>query len=214
MEEDLADLRPVSSFGAKHGPDAPSRAKHIQWFGEAVIVNDASVDREDPHQEDDVTTSKHHVKHLHRHKKNCVLNMCTVGLNRGSFYHWITCLCLYLYLIITLLGEEATLSEDQVEGSTGHQHTVTHVTKHHRKQERESNDGVGSCNRQHTGCGHHTTMYKISVIISNDCWNLQAVRNFECFSNPGLFFHMLNLWHTTELYEWSWIYQLFKSLTR
>lgn len=52
-----------------------------------------------------------------------------------------------LYLIVALLGEEASLSDDQIEGSTGHQHTVTHVTKHHRKQEGESNDGVRSCNR-------------------------------------------------------------------
>lgn len=62
----VADLRPVGSFGAKHGSDAPSRAKHVEWLGEAVVVNDTGVDGEDPHQQDDVATSKHHVEHLQR----------------------------------------------------------------------------------------------------------------------------------------------------
>lgn len=53
-----------------------------------------------------------------------------------------------MYLVITLLGDKATLSDDQVEGSTGHQHAVTHVTKHHSKQEGESNDGVRGCKRK------------------------------------------------------------------
>lgn len=66
-----------------------------------------------------------------------------------------------LYLVVTLLGEEATLSDDQVESSTGHQQAVTHVTEHHRKQEGESDDGVGSCDRRQTGEHHHTTRPKI-----------------------------------------------------
>lgn len=60
----IIDLRPVGSFGTKHGPDTPSRAKHIKGFRKAVIVNDSSVNREDSHQEYDVATSKHHVEHL------------------------------------------------------------------------------------------------------------------------------------------------------
>lgn len=59
-------LRPISSFGAKHGPDAPAGAKHVEGLGETVIVDDPSVDGEDAHQQDDVTTSKHHVEHLRR----------------------------------------------------------------------------------------------------------------------------------------------------
>lgn len=39
-----ADLRPVGSFGAEHGPNAPSRAEHVEGLGEAVVVNDAGVD--------------------------------------------------------------------------------------------------------------------------------------------------------------------------
>lgn len=65
----MIDLRPICSFDAKHGADAPSRAEHIEGFREAVIVNDSSVDWEDSHQEYDVATGKHHVKYLQRGKK-------------------------------------------------------------------------------------------------------------------------------------------------
>lgn len=60
--------RPVGSCGTKHGPDAPSRAKHIEGFREAVVINNSSVDREDPHQKYDVAPSKHHIEHLQRDK--------------------------------------------------------------------------------------------------------------------------------------------------
>lgn len=49
------------------------------------------------------------------------------------------------HLVVALLGEEATLSDDQVQGCAGHQQAVAHVAKHHRKQEGEGDDGVGSC---------------------------------------------------------------------
>lgn len=62
------------------------------------------------------------------------------------------------YLIVTLLGEEATLSNDQVEGSAGHQQAVPHVTEHHSKQEGEGDDGVRSCG--HAG---------IQIIIIQRC---------------------------------------------
>lgn len=62
---------------------------------------------------------------------------------------------LLLYLIVTLLGKETTLSDDQVESSTGHQEAMTHVTKHHRKQKGERDDGIWSCNRWNTEQDHH-----------------------------------------------------------
>lgn len=68
--EVMIDLRPVGSFGTKHGPDTPSRAEHIERFREAVVVNDSSVDGEDPHQKYDVATGKYHVEHLQGGKKN------------------------------------------------------------------------------------------------------------------------------------------------
>lgn len=68
VSEMIIYLRPVGTFGTKHGPDAPSRSEHIEGFRKAVVVNDSSVDGEDPHQEYDVATGKHHVKHLHRGK--------------------------------------------------------------------------------------------------------------------------------------------------
>lgn len=62
--QSVADLRPVGSFAAEHGTNAPSRAKHVEGFGEAVVVNDASVDGKEAHQQDDVATGKDHVEHL------------------------------------------------------------------------------------------------------------------------------------------------------
>lgn len=46
------------------------------------------------------------------------------------------------HLVVALLGEETAFPQDQVEGSTGHQHAVAHVTKHDGKQEGEGDDGV------------------------------------------------------------------------
>lgn len=45
-------LRPgeVVSARVEHGPDAPARAKQVEGLGEAVVVDDAGVDREDAHQ--------------------------------------------------------------------------------------------------------------------------------------------------------------------
>lgn len=89
-----------------------------------------------------------------------------------------------LYLVVTLLGQEAALSDDQIESSTGHQQAMTHVTKHHRKQEGESNDGVWSCNRWHTGGNHHTTRLKItSRTPPHGCWNLWQTTEFEAWRN-------------------------------
>ena len=58
-------LRPVASHSSvKHWPDAPARAEHVEGLGEAVVVNDARVDREDSHQQDYVAPCKHHAEHL------------------------------------------------------------------------------------------------------------------------------------------------------
>ncbi len=147
----VADLRPVGSFWAKHGPDAPPRAKHVEWLWEAVVINDARIDGEDSHQQDDVAASKHHVEHLQRHKTTVCFALEDTLQGKAIWLVYVL-----VYLIVTLLGEEATFSDDQVEGSTGHQHAMTHVTKHYGKQEGESNDGVRSCDMSHTGQKHHT----------------------------------------------------------
>lgn len=101
-----------------------------------------------------------------------------------------------LYLIVTLLGKEATLSDDQVEGNTGHQHTVTHVTKHHRKQEGEGNDGVWSCNRWDTRRDHHKTRleqlkplkYRVEISITDKANMLQSCKCFVRSETPPLMF--------------------------
>lgn len=65
--EGVSGLRPVSAFGTKHGPDAPPRAEHVERLREAVVVNDSGVHGKEPHQQDDVAASKHHVEHLQAH---------------------------------------------------------------------------------------------------------------------------------------------------
>lgn len=70
IKDQSLNLRPVGSFGAKHGPDTPARPKHVEWLRETVIVNDACVDGEDPHQKDDVAPSKNHVEHLQKQTEN------------------------------------------------------------------------------------------------------------------------------------------------
>lgn len=58
-------LRPVASDArVEHGPHAPAGAEDVQRLGEAVVVDDAGVDGEDPHQQDDVAAREHHVEHL------------------------------------------------------------------------------------------------------------------------------------------------------
>lgn len=49
------------------------------------------------------------------------------------------------HLIVRLLGEETSLITDHPKGSQEHHGSVTTVSKHHGKQEGESDDGVGSC---------------------------------------------------------------------
>lgn len=49
------------------------------------------------------------------------------------------------HLIVRLLGEETSLIMDHPKGSQEHHGSVTTVSKHHGKQEGESDDGVGSC---------------------------------------------------------------------
>lgn len=52
------------------------------------------------------------------------------------------------HLISAFLGQKAFLINDHPEGEAQHDSTVATVPKHHRKQEGESNDGVGSCRRE------------------------------------------------------------------
>lgn len=49
------------------------------------------------------------------------------------------------YLISVVLHFGVFLLEDHPEGSQRHQQTVTHVPKHHSKQEGERDDGVHRC---------------------------------------------------------------------
>lgn len=54
--------RPVGFI--EHWPDAPGGTEHVEGLGEAVVVDEARVRGEQPHQQDDVSTTEHHVEHL------------------------------------------------------------------------------------------------------------------------------------------------------
>ena len=61
--------RPVASLVDEHGPHAPPGAEHVEGLGEAVVVDEAGVDGEQPHQQDDVAAGKHHVEYLQRREQ-------------------------------------------------------------------------------------------------------------------------------------------------
>ena len=44
--------------------NVPATAKDVEGFGEHVVVDEASVHREGPHQQNDVPPAKHHVEYL------------------------------------------------------------------------------------------------------------------------------------------------------
>lgn len=54
--------RPVGFI--EHWPDTPGGTEHVEGLGEAVVVDEARVRGEQPHQQDDVSTTEHHVEHL------------------------------------------------------------------------------------------------------------------------------------------------------
>lgn len=54
--------RPVAP--GEHGPHTPGGAEHVEGLGEAVVVDEASVDGEESHQQDDVAPAEHHGEHL------------------------------------------------------------------------------------------------------------------------------------------------------
>lgn len=54
--------RPVAFV--EHWPDAPGGTEHVEGLGEAVVVDEPRVRGEQPHQQDDVPTTEHHVEHL------------------------------------------------------------------------------------------------------------------------------------------------------
>lgn len=95
-------LRPVASCSSvEHGPDTPARAEQVEGLGEAVVVNDPSVDWEDSHQQDDVASCKHHAEHLPQNnqweiiwnpkgyskKKSCISALMNINLQKYRALH-------------------------------------------------------------------------------------------------------------------------------
>ena len=79
-----SNSRPVASLGAEHGPHAPPGAEHVQGLGEAVVVDDARVDGEQPHQQDDVAAGEHHVEYLQRGAARGRKHKTALGGQRGG----------------------------------------------------------------------------------------------------------------------------------
>lgn len=73
------------------------------------------------------------------------------------------------YLVIIVLQFGVPFLEDHPEGAQGHQQTMTHIPKHHRKQEGECNDGVDRCGDIETKDG--------TRVKGNQC---EAARSLAC----------------------------------
>lgn len=71
----FCNLRPIRY---EHWPYAPGRSKDIERLGKAIIVDEASVDGEHTHQQNNVPSAEHHAKHLGtRSKKSMKCTCCS-----------------------------------------------------------------------------------------------------------------------------------------
>ncbi len=50
--------------GAVGVSEVPGRAEDVEWLGEHIVVHHPSVDREQPHEENDVATIEQRKEHL------------------------------------------------------------------------------------------------------------------------------------------------------
>lgn len=63
----LCNLRPIISI--EHWPYAPGWPEDIKRLGKAIIVDEASVDGEDTHQQNNVPATEHSAEHLGARRK-------------------------------------------------------------------------------------------------------------------------------------------------
>lgn len=77
----FSHLLPSAIF--KHGDDMPGRAKDVERFGEAVIVDEASVHGEYAHEQDQVASTEKRVPDLQGEKAVPVTKVSAVPSNRG-----------------------------------------------------------------------------------------------------------------------------------
>lgn len=60
----MNNIRPLLT--GEHGLDAPARAEDVERFGEAIVVNEARVDGEEPHHENNVAPVEEGCPYLQR----------------------------------------------------------------------------------------------------------------------------------------------------
>lgn len=91
-------LLPSAIF--KHGVDTPWRAKDVEWFGEAVIVDEASVHGEYAHEQDQVAPAEKGVPDLQGEKPVPVIKVPAVPPNGGHQPTGDMIVPIYVYTII------------------------------------------------------------------------------------------------------------------
>lgn len=138
----------------------PRRVEDVEASAEALVVNGPRVDGEQSHEQDQIPSSKHHLPDLkHTDGFHFTAAPTTSVLLTGRFSEcqlpFGFCAVKHLhfqasdypssYLVIIVLQFGVPFLKDHPEGAQRHQQTMTHIPKHHRKQEGECNDGVHRC---------------------------------------------------------------------
>ena len=59
---------------SEHGLDTPGRAKDVQRLGEAVVIDQARVDGEDAHEEDEVAPMEEGVPNLAPRRQRTIVS--------------------------------------------------------------------------------------------------------------------------------------------
>lgn len=73
-----------------HWADTPGRSKYVERFGEAIVVNKASVNGEDTHEKDQVASTEKDVPYLHRniiYNQERIKNKVYCSLIYGALLH-------------------------------------------------------------------------------------------------------------------------------
>lgn len=71
--------------GAVHGRHVPAGAEEVDGFGEAVVVDEARVHREEPHQQEDVPAAEEHAHDLRGEQRAVSTGAHVAGAGR-----WVT----------------------------------------------------------------------------------------------------------------------------
>ena len=66
-----------------------------------------------------------------------------------------------IYLSSPLKVGHPLLKDDEAESKDGHDQAMTSITKHHSKQERESDDSVRGCRGQTVNSSQHPDIHSI-----------------------------------------------------